>query len=991
MLDSIISGTQQPLKRYYFIFLLFPTLVTFSQQENYRLERYSTRDGLSHDIVNCLFKDSRGLLWIGTDFGLNMYDGNSFTSFFSIPGDTNSLPHNKILVIKEDPQHRLWIGTQKGISCFNLLSRSFNNYSPFNKGPRRFDIENCYPFISKDGNVWIGHNKGIIRFNPSTGALKSYPLQLSPPGEYRNRYVGDFFEDKKNRLWVATSWGVYRLDDQTNGEFLSLRFPGSHPNESALNACTDLSIGNNGILYCGTWNAGVVYFDEASGRFRQLSQMKHHVVFSIWQSKQQTFFAGPQGLFRFATGDIIRDTSVAPVKYEPAPAGIAASCIFPDDGFLWVGTGNGLCKLMMDNAAVTNHSYSNINNWNTLSMIENDAGQLDILNGIDLMRYDLTKQNVVFHKKSAHYASQMTIAKNGGYWLTQFPGLYKLDANLNVTEIITHNDSKNAPEYFGAVYEDPEGLLWLSKGRDGLRIYDPATKKWQQHFTGQEIRFSQFISDEFSNVWMAGILVKYDRKKRSFEKLTISNPLFDSLEVNSVTAICPDQKGKVWISTYAGLYYYDHSSDSIINVPIPATISPRIDGLLADRSNHLWLESLGKLVMYDISQKTFRVIGEADGFTGPEMSSRFALLKNGHVAVGYNGGFAIIDPAAIRTVTPTPLPQFTSVTIGNTPIRNTTETPVLSYDQSISFQYVSPFYTSGEKAQYAYQLLPVDKTWNNVGSNTNLRFANLPAGNYKLLVRSATASGLWNDQPAIYEFVIRPPFWKTWWFISGLVLLITGSLFAFYRYRIRQLVKMERMRTRIATDLHDDIGATLSSISMYSDALKQQVKETLPHLEPVLDKMGENSRDMVNSMSDIVWAINPNNDDGSKLIQRMESYAADLCSMKNVLLQFRADETIGSMNLPLEYRKNIYLIFKESLNNALKYSRAKQIHVSVSKEQGKFIMIIEDNGMGFNAGKTSSGNGLINIVERAKEIKGNSIIDSVEGRGTCVKFSCPLP
>jgi ligand-binding sensor domain-containing protein/two-component sensor histidine kinase len=979
------------VRRYYFIFLLFPSLLTFAQQENYRLERYSTRDGLSHDIVNCLFKDSRGLLWIGTDFGLNMYDGNTFTSFFSIPGDTNSLPHNKILNIKEDNQHRLWIGTQKGISCFDLLTRHFINYSPFNKGPRQFDIENCYSFISRTGVVWIGHNKGIIRLEPGTGRLKSYSLQLSPPGEYRNRYVSDFLENDQGQLWVASSWGIYRLDDEKKGEFISLRFPSSHPAEGALNACTDLTTDRNGIIYSGTWNAGVIYFDKSSGRFRQLPQLKNEVIFSVLATDKYTLFTGPQGLFYFATSNIIRDTSVVPVKYEPSSSGIAAACIFPDDDFLWVGTNNGLCKLMMNNTAVSNYSYSNINNWNTLSMIENEAGQLDIFNGLALMRYDLNKRNVIFHRKNLHYASQMTTAKDGGYWLTQLPGIYKLDKQLNVVKTITHTDEKGTPEYFGAVYEDSKGMLWLSKGRDGLRLYDPVTKKWQQHFTGSEIRFSQFASDEFDNVWIAGRLTRYNRKTGAFEKMTIRNPLFDSLEVNSITAVCPDMKGKVWISTYAGLYYYDYASNSIVTVPVPATISARIDGLLADNNNHLWLESLGKLVMYDIAKKIFRVIGEADGFTGAEMSSRFTLLKNGNVAVGYNGGFAIIDPSVIRAVTTTPLPQFTSVTIGNTPIDNTSATPVLSYDQSISFQFVSPFYTPGEKAQYSYQLVPVDKTWNNVGNNTNLRFANLPAGKYKLMVRSATASGLWNEQPAIYEFVIRPPFWKTWWFISGLVLVITGSLFAFYRYRVQQLVKMERMRTRIATDLHDDIGATLSSISMYSDALKQQVKEKLPHLEPVLDKMGENSRDMVNSMSDIVWAINPNNDDGSKLIQRMESYAIDLCSMKNVLLQFRADETINSMNLPLEYRKNIYLIFKESLNNALKYSGAKQIQVSVGREQGKFSMIIEDNGSGFDTHKASNGNGLINIVERAKEIKGQSVVDSAVGSGTKVVFNCPLP
>ncbi|HEX2629204.1 MAG TPA: two-component regulator propeller domain-containing protein, partial [Chitinophagaceae bacterium] len=561
------------MRLYYFLFLFLPSLPSLAQRENYRLERYNTRDGLSHDIVNCLFKDSRGLLWIGTDFGLNMYDGNAFTSFFSIPGDTNSLPHNKILTIKEDQQRRLWIGTQKGVSCFDLLTRKFINYSPFNKGPRRFNIENCYPFISRNGTVWIGHNKGVIQLNPENNNLKFYPLQLSPPGEYRNRYVADFLEDNGDTLWVASSWGIFHFDSR-KAEFISHRFPPSQPSESALNACTSLTLDETGNIYCGTWNAGAIYLDRASQQFKRISQLRNEVVFHVSITVNQTFFTGPNGLYYFPTNNIIRDSTLPAIKYEP---GRGAASILHDNDFLWIGTDNGLCKFIMDNAAITNYSYADVNNWNTLSMIDNEYGQIDIFNGLALMRYDPIKRKVIHHKKAEAYASQMTRAKDG-YWLTQFPGLYKLDKQLNVTEIITHTDSKGAPEYFGAVFETPDGKVWLSRSRDGLRIYDPATKKWQQYFTGKEIRFSQFIDDEFGNIWLAGHLIRYNTKTGSFEKMTIHNPLFDSLEVNSITAIAPDRKGKVWISTYAGLYYYDYNSNNIVTVPLPATLSARIDG-----------------------------------------------------------------------------------------------------------------------------------------------------------------------------------------------------------------------------------------------------------------------------------------------------------------------------------------------------------------------------------------------------------------------------
>jgi signal transduction histidine kinase len=201
---------------------------------------------------------------------------------------------------------------------------------------------------------------------------------------------------------------------------------------------------------------------------------------------------------------------------------------------------------------------------------------------------------------------------------------------------------------------------------------------------------------------------------------------------------------------------------------------------------------------------------------------------------------------------------------------------------------------------------------------------------------------------------------------------------------------MQNLRISIATDLHDDIGATLSSISMYSDALKNQIKEKLPQLEPVLDKMGKNSRDMVSSMSDIVWAINPDNDEGKNLVQRMEQYARDLCAIKIVKLQFNTDDGIKSLKVPLEKRKNIYLVFKEALNNALKYSQATEIDISLRYKSQSLQLVIKDNGKGFDIAQQNTGNGLKNMQSRAREINASIRIGSEVNEGTTVEFECEL-
>ena len=199
-----------------------------------------------------------------------------------------------------------------------------------------------------------------------------------------------------------------------------------------------------------------------------------------------------------------------------------------------------------------------------------------------------------------------------------------------------------------------------------------------------------------------------------------------------------------------------------------------------------------------------------------------------------------------------------------------------------------------------------------------------------------------------------------------------------------------RERLRIAKDLHDDIGATLSSISMYSDGLKGQLNEQFPQLGAILDKIGENSRDMVTSMSDIVWAINPDNDDGSKLLNRMENYATDICAAKHIKLHFTGGEELKTILLQLEQRKNLYLIFKESVNNAVKYADAKNLWVTVSLNGREIHLLVKDDGKGFAEATVKKGNGLKNMQVRAAELDGTLSISAEAGNGTSVSLVCGI-
>jgi len=213
------------------------------------------------------------------------------------------------------------------------------------------------------------------------------------------------------------------------------------------------------------------------------------------------------------------------------------------------------------------------------------------------------------------------------------------------------------------------------------------------------------------------------------------------------------------------------------------------------------------------------------------------------------------------------------------------------------------------------------------------------------------------------------------------------------------LVKRQTIRNKIAQDLHDNVGSTLSSISVYSQVAKiyhnQQKQEDL---QQTLEKIGTTSSEMISEMNDIVWAINPRNDNMNVILQRMESYANPLLSAMNISFKFEYDPTLSNMHLPMEQRKNFYLIFKEAVNNALKYSDCRNMYVEVKVKHRQVILIVQDDGRGFDieemkalAAKSLSGNGLVNMKRRAADMKGECDISSNPGKGTRIVLKFDIP
>jgi signal transduction histidine kinase len=267
-------------------------------------------------------------------------------------------------------------------------------------------------------------------------------------------------------------------------------------------------------------------------------------------------------------------------------------------------------------------------------------------------------------------------------------------------------------------------------------------------------------------------------------------------------------------------------------------------------------------------------------------------------------------------------------------------------------------------------------------ANRNATYTNLDAGEYVFEVKASNNDGVWNEVPTALHIIITPPYWQSWWFKAAMIFCVAAVIFSIYFYRTKEILRLQQIRNEIASDLHDDIGSTLNSISIYSQVLKNRSSVEIPELSFI----GESARKVIDSMSDIVWTINPENDSFEKIIFRMRSLTHSLMKAKKIEYSFKADENLNELKMTIEMRRNFYLIFKEGINNLVKYSLASHVSVSLLSYGKEIELMIRDNGIGFNTHDIQRGNGLMNMQRRALEMKARLKIESVIGAGTSLQL-----
>jgi len=910
------------------------------QEKQFKQYKHIPGNGLSIpvNIINSLVQDSLGYLWLATSGkGVLRFDKKTERFFAPVKSGTATA---LALCINESQQ--LWVGKQGGgllkVNTINLSYKTDERYNNLYAKLPHAAISSL--FRDKKNDIWFGSWDNVLyRYNNNTEKEEIFNAVATQPFSFQNDEALSFAEDMMGNLWIGGRYKGLHIYNQHKKEFYNYQHDLAKEGTVAANTINNIFIDRKGLVWLAT-DKGISVYNPRQQYFEQTflpAANSHIIVYDFIKTADDQLLIGTSdGLF-------VKKTGSSTIEHHPLQ---------------YKGTSLAVTKF-----------YRNSN------------GEMYIGTNYSLFNFD---------------ASTFTISL--------LPGTEK-DTVMN--KII---DSRVVSIIADTI--DGRPVLLVSPYGHYLAYYDLADKKWVsrtdtskkivQAFNLNDNLLRKFYRTKDNRLWMMtakGGLAESNGGLKPIFSYHHNNPLQQSsISNNNVYDIAEDEKGNLWVSTYGGgLNYFNAATRVFSHFPESNNI---LEGLQTDNKGNVWMISNGNLLKYNTIIKSFSTHLLPDIEKSGGVKGYLYKDNEGQLYAAGAGYFIRFQPDSVKETTQPVKMVFTDFKVFNASFNQLLlqESITLNHKQNyFTIEFAAPDFFNGE-AQYSYLLEGYDKEWHDAGNINYASFSNLPGGNYIFKVKATYKKGDWGNNETLLHITIVPPFWKRWWFYLLCMIVIAGVTYGIYRYRVNEIVKRQLIRDKIAQDLHDSVGSTLSSISVYSQVAKiyhEQRKEE--ELRSTLNKIGEASGEMISEISDTVWAINPRNDNMGTILQRMESFARPLLAAAGIRFHFSVDKSVEQLHLEMTRRKNFYLIFKEAVNNAVKYAACRNLQVSVSQKNNQLTLTIQDDGKGFDmeemkrqSGSSLSGNGIENMKRRTGEIKGSYTIESIPGKGTVVILVFPV-
>lgn len=991
-----------------------------------RFNKITSSDGLSHEFVNTIVQDKVGYMWFGTRAGLNRYDGYDMRVFQNNPLDSTSICNSEIHSSFCTSSGELWFGTRDGLSNFNAQTNTFQNFQTPGLEEELVRI-NCLE-EDQQQTLWIGTSFGLFVKRISDKVLQPVSALMPELAKLDSTSITDFFFtenefyittggagfwivnpeahqaeiwktasedwqklhsdrvrfvtlDNKDNLWLAYYDCTIERRNISTKSLQTFNELNEYARGDMQNEMGDLVADHEGNIWASASLSSVSVFDNSTQSFQHLKEKPYITAFDNTRSARSIYVDddGTLWMAMHTSGVLYFNLSKQPfINYERLD-GVAEDEVdthllsnwtraFAEDNQqrLWTGTTDGISILDREtqtfsslrnkteaDATIANNSIRSLLNVKDKYMLIGTAG--------GLTRYDFDTG-----KSSNHYADAKNPKAISGNFVLDIQqsadGEIYIATSRGFSRYDEETDSfynwTDIPELERALGESmrciamgENGVVWIAKSNGNLLAFKPAENKIEEYVQPQS---------EYQN---------------------INNNVLDIINDGSI----------LWVGTVGGLLKFDKTSKQFSRVNFGEKIAPLMVGNLhRDGDEILWLTGTTGLVKYHITNSTSEYFTVHHGLpTNSFHFQRSFVTHDSLYCMASMKGMVMFRPENLKQLTRFPKAYITELRVLNEAMdlkRMNEQQLSLSYNENFFTITLNTFdYLHQDNVQYAFMLEGLHNDWVYNGNNRQLSFTNIPGGDYILKYKTTTSDGIWPDEFQTLKIHIDTVYYKTYWF-RGLILLVTiAIMYAVMKYRQLQKQKVETLRQKIASDLHDDIGATLSSIRMYSEVARTRKTDN----EPLLEKISENARGMVDSMSDIVWAIKPGNDKLGDLKKRMENFALEICGPNNIELDFKFDNSLAEQKLQMEQRKDLYLVFKEAVNNAAKYSECKNLSVSIARNGSLLSMEIADDGKGFDATTIKKGNGLDNIKMRVQAMKGKLTIESSENNGT--KILCEIP
>ncbi len=1041
-------------------------------------ERLTTENGLANNNIRNILQDQRGFLWLGTEEGLQRYDGHSFKLFSKRP---NSLRDNRIKTLYQNNSGQIWVGTVSGgLHLYHPSLESFQSWTSDSLAESRLSSTGVSAITEDaEGTLWIATmGSGLYALQPEAGQLSHYRHSADNTNSLSNDYVRALYVDAENRLWIGSDAGLDRFLPEENA-FRKQNFPEPAGNRSGR-AVGVIAGNSSGNLFLGT-PFGLVSYDPAGGSSHLWQPApaandgyETNRVTAIADHTENLLWVGTlsQGLF------LLEKNNLRPIKLqETAPANVqtsyATNAIIQDNGGItWVGTINGLEKILPETSRfrnwqqLTNATLSSNYIW---PIYQDRTGVIWIgtiggLNAFDPATGEVTQYlHDPKNPKSLGDNSVIAIYEDSYHdlWIGTFTGgLNRLNRSNDTFDHWRHHPdhpSSLPHNLTSAIYEDRSGQLWIGTAK-GLATFD--------RDAGQVIRArisdasavmqDRYISDMYEdrqgNFWVTTLrsgLHLLDRGSGTSRQWMHDPNDPQSVSANALGDIlalphpADSNRTILWLgSEGGGLIRFDPGEESFRSFSSADGLSDNsITSMVADDENILWLATAKGLTRFDPKNESARIYDQRDGISNAEFNPWAGMKsQSGELWFGTPNGITLFDPRTFSseespkppTVIFTELAIFNqTVAVGEKNILSSaiseTETIRLSHqDHIFSISFAALDFTRPEQNRYAYILEGLHNEWIDLGNRHQISFTGLSPGSYRLRVKAANSAGVWNETGISLKLIITPPFWRSNWAYLLYVILLGAALLAYRQYdrrkqeretaeKIRQAreaadlreaqlraeaaesrtkalqaaqeTEKQQIRMRIASDLHDEIGSNLSSIALISNLL-QKTPDLSADVQEAFQDVNRAARDSTEAIRDIVWFINPKSDSIGDLITRMKETARTMLQQ----IDYDFNDAVGetAQKLPPEAKRNIYLIFKEILNNIIRHARAKQVNITVAAKGDLLTVSIQDDGIGFAPASDSSGNGLQNMRYRAEQIGGKIRIDSSPGKGAQLHFSLKI-